>query len=47
MATKSATKSKTATRTHDAWFEAVRGGRILHLVNQKKTGMHDKLIRQN
>lgn len=41
------TKSGGVTRRYHAWFEAVRGGRILHLVDQKKSGMHDMLIREN
>ena len=40
------TTSGAETRSYDGWFEAVRGGRILHLVDQKKSGMHDVLVRQ-
>jgi len=28
------------------WFEAIRGGRILHLVDKAKSAMHDVLVRQ-
>jgi len=40
------TTSGAVSRSYTGWFEAVRGGRVLHLVDQQKSGMHDVLIRQ-
>lgn len=33
-------------RAYAGWFEAVRGGKVLHLVDKAKSAMHDVLARQ-
>jgi hypothetical protein len=38
---------KGATDTFEAWFEAVKGGRVLNLVNKTATGIKYNLVRIN
>jgi hypothetical protein len=35
------------TQVFNAWFEVVRGGRVLHLQDAKYTGYHIKLVKTN